>query len=131
MGDLGSTVASSGCRCLTSGCSRRHRRYPPGENQGPWLAAATGLAGYDPAAGRFGFLPAGVDWVLLAALVAYSGCGGITNVTLSNWARDRGYGMGERAGYIPAAVGGARVHLAHSGFMLPIDAANLRRYRGW
>ena len=69
--------------------------------------------------------------MLLAALVAYSGCGGITNVTLSNWARDRGYGMGERAGYIPAAVGGARVHLAHSGFMLPIDAANLRRDRGW
>jgi hypothetical protein len=69
--------------------------------------------------------------VLLAALVAYSGCGGITNVTLSNWARDRGYGMGQRVGYIPAAVGGTRVQLAHSGFMFPTDAVNLRRYRGW
>jgi hypothetical protein len=98
---------------------------------GTWLAGATGLVGFDPARGTFSFLPAGVDWVLLAALVAYSGCGGITNVTLSNWARDRGYGMGQRVGYIPAAVGGTRVQLAHSGFMFPTDAVNLRRYRGW
>jgi hypothetical protein len=98
---------------------------------GTWLAGATGLVGFDPARGTFSFLPAGVDWVLLAALVAYSGCGGITNVTLSNWARDRGYGMGQRVGYIPAAVGGTRVQLAHSGFMFPTDAVNLRRYHGW
>ena len=96
-----------------------------------WLAATTGLAGFDPASRTFTFLPAGVDFVLLAALVAYSGCGGITNVTLSNWARDRGYGMGERVGYIPAAVGGAKVQLAHTGFLFPCTAQNLSRYRGW
>jgi len=96
-----------------------------------WLAAAGGAAGVDVDTGSFQPIPAGVDWVLLAALVAYSGCGGIANVTLSNWARDRGYGMGERVGYIPAVVGGQKVHLAHSGFMFPADAENLRRYRGW
>jgi hypothetical protein len=96
-----------------------------------WVAAAGGMAGFDPAAGRFSFLPAGVDWVLLAALVAYSGCGGITNITLSNWARDRGYGMGERVGYIPSAVGGQKVNLAHSGFMFPPSDANARCWRGW
>ena len=98
---------------------------------GTWLAGATGLVGFDPARGSFSFLPPGVDFVLLASLVAYSGCGGITNVTLSNWARDRGYGMGQRVGYIPAAVGGSRVHLAHAGYMFPTDAGNLARYRGW
>jgi len=96
-----------------------------------WISAAGGLAGIDTRTGSFGFLPAGVDWVLLAALVAYSGCGGITNMALSNWARDRGYGMGERVGYIPAAVGGKKVNLAHSGFMFPPDRENLERYRGW
>ena len=96
-----------------------------------WTAALGGLVGVDTRTGGFAPIPAGVDWILLAALVAYSGCGGITNVTLSNWARDRGYGMGERVGYIPAAVGGTKVHLAHSGFMFPPDAANLQRYRGW
>lgn len=96
-----------------------------------WLAAAGGTAGIDVGTGEFEPIPSGVDWVLLAALVAYSGCGGIANVTLSNWARDRGYGMGERVGYIPAVVGGQKVHLAHSGFIFPADAENLRRYRGW
>jgi hypothetical protein len=53
------------------------------------------------------------------------------NVTLSNWARDKGYGMGERAGYIPAAVGGHKVHLAHSGFTFSPDPEAMRRWSGW
>jgi len=98
---------------------------------GTWLSAATGLAGFDKPSGTFIFMPAGMDFVLLASLVAYSGCGGITNITLSNWARDRGYGMGERVGYIPAAVGGQKVNLAHTGFIFQPDAANMQRWRGW
>ena len=50
---------------------------------------------------------------------------------LSNWARDRGYGMGERAGYISGAVGGQHVALAHTGFMFDGDAEGMRRWRGW
>ena len=96
-----------------------------------WTAAAAGLIGFDPARGSFDWLPAGVDPVLLASLVAYAGAGGLANVTLSNWARDRGYGMGERIGYIPAAVGGHRVPLAHSGFIFTPDPANMQRWRGW
>jgi len=41
-------------------------------------------------------MPVGMDFFLLGALVAYSGCGGIGNLSLSNYARDKGYGMGER-----------------------------------
>ena len=96
-----------------------------------WVSAAGGLVAFDTADGRFSLVPTGVDWILLAALIAYSGAGGITNVTLSNWARDRGYGMGERVGYIPAAVGGQKVNLAHSGFMFAPTEANVRRWHGW
>jgi len=53
------------------------------------------------------------------------------NLTLSNWARDKGYGMGERAGYIPAAIGGKRINLAHSGFIFTPDEEGMRRWRGW
>jgi hypothetical protein len=98
---------------------------------GTWLSGATGLAGFDRPSGTFMFMPGGMDFVLLASLVAYSGCGGITNITLSNWARDRGYGMGERVGYIPAAVGGQKVNLAHTGFIFNPDAANMTRWQGW
>src|SRR5262249_35830231 len=58
-----------------------------------WLGALAGLAGFDTAHGAFSFIPAGVDFFLLAALAGYSGAGGAVNITLSNWARDKGYGM--------------------------------------
>ena len=78
-------------------------------------------------AARFDFMPAGADFFLLGALVAYSGAGGVGNLTLSNWARDKGYGMGARAGYIPAAVGGKkgepRAHRLH------VRARRRRRWR--
>jgi hypothetical protein len=98
---------------------------------GVWISAAGGMIGFDLDRRAFTPIPAGMDFVLLAALVGYAGSGGITNITLSNWARDRGYGMAERAGYIPAAVGGKKVHLAHSGFMFEPTDANMARWRGW
>jgi hypothetical protein len=99
--------------------------------RGTWGAAAAGLVGFDVTTGGFNFLPRDADFFLLAAFVAYSGCGGMLNITLSNWARDKGYGMGQRVGYIPAAVGGERVTLAPSGFMFEPGAEASRRWRGW
>jgi hypothetical protein len=96
-----------------------------------WVQGVVALTGFDTMSGRFNWLPPGVDLVLLAALVAYSGAGGMANLVLSNWARDKGYGMGERAGYIPAAVGGSRVELAHTGFTFEPGDEAMRRWRGW
>ncbi len=96
-----------------------------------WLAALTGFAGLNPVDGSFSFLPDDVDILLLGALVGYSGGGGVLNLTLSNWARDKGYGMGSRVGHIAGAVGGERTPLADTGFMFEPDAANLARWRGW
>jgi len=101
---------------------------------GTWLAGVLGFAGYDPVASRFDFLPADADYFLLAALVAYSGTGGVGNLTLTNWARDKGYGMSSRTGYIPAAVGGHKVELASSGFMFTpgtVGSEAMARWRGW
>jgi hypothetical protein len=95
-----------------------------------WLAAGAGFSGFDLVQRRFDFFPAGADLVLLGALVAYSGAGGVANLVLGNWARDRGYGMGERAGYIPAAAG-PKVHLAHVGFTFAPSADAMERWRGW
>lgn len=96
-----------------------------------WLSAITGFVGYDLPSRSFDFLPIGVDFILLGALLGYAGGGGVANITLANWARDKGYGMGQRAGYIPAAVGGRKVNLAHSGFTFTPDAAAMARWRGW
>jgi hypothetical protein len=96
-----------------------------------WLAGVLGLTGFDLTRGTFDLIPVDTDLFLLGALVAYSGAGGVTNIVLSNWARDRGYGMGERAGYIPSAIGGTKVALAHNGFMFDGDAEGMKRWRGW
>jgi len=98
---------------------------------GTWLGAAAGFAGFDAARGEFVLLPRGADLFLLGALAGYSGCGGVGNIVLTNWARDKGYGMGERAGYIPAAVGGRKVQLAHSGFIFKPEGEAMGRWRGW
>ena len=96
-----------------------------------WLAGVAGLGGFDPALGTLTYLPEGTDFFLLSALAAYSGCGGCTSIALANWARDKGYGMGARAGYIPAAVGGHKVHLAHTGFIFTPSAEASARWHGW
>jgi hypothetical protein len=114
--------------CILGGFLVLAVRFVPGAT---WLAAGTGLAGFDGPNARFDFFPAGTDFVLIGALVAYSGAGGVTNIILSNWARDRGYGMGERTGYIPAAVGGKKVNLAHTGYIFPDGDDAMARWRGW
>ncbi len=96
-----------------------------------WAAAAAGLLGFDLATATFRFVPAGADFFLLGAFAAYCGAGGVSNITLSNWARDKGYGMGQLAGYIPAAVGGKRVHLAHTGFIFTPTSESMAHWRGW
>jgi len=98
---------------------------------GTWAAGVLGLSGFDLTRGTFDFFPVGADLFLLGALVAYSGAGGVTNIVLSNWARDRGYGMSERVGYIPCAVGGQKVNLAHNGFIFDGTPEEMRRWRGW
>ena len=92
----------------------------------------SGFIGFDTRTGVVQF-PArrNVDFLLLGALVGYSGGGGVLNITLSNWARDKGYGMGSRVGHIGGVVGGERSQLADTGFMFEPDAANMSRWRGW
>ena len=96
-----------------------------------WVAGVAGFGGFDVKTGSFQLVPAGADFFLLGAFAAYAGGGGVANLTLSNWARDKGYGMSSIVGFIPAAVGGKKVALAHSGSTFVPDAEALSRWRGW
>ncbi len=96
-----------------------------------WLGALFGLVGYDLELRAFSFVPKGADWFLLGAFAAYSGAGGVTNLMLTNWARDKGFGMGQVVGYIPAAIGGHRRKLAYAGSTFSITPKNMERWNGW
>lgn len=80
---------------------------------------------------RFGEMPSGVDWLLLASLAATAGSGGIGNLTITNWVRDKGMGMGGRVGAIPSAVGGKNIDLSHNGKVFALSPDNLGRWRTW
>jgi hypothetical protein len=91
---------------------------------GHWLATFQGFF-------QFGYWPPGIDIVLLTTLAATAGSGGIGNIAISNWARDKGFGMGAAVGAIPGALGGRHINLSHVGKVFEINSENLRRWRVW
>ena len=91
---------------------------------GVWGTVITGFV-------SFGVIPAGVDWFLLASFAAYAGAGGVGNATLTNWIRDKGFGMGSVVGFIPALVGGQRIALSHEGKVFEVNEENLARWKEW
>jgi hypothetical protein len=80
---------------------------------------------------EFGRIPAGTDMLLLAAMAASAGSGGIGNLAITNWIRDKGMGMGGRVGAIPSAVGSHKMQLSHVGKVFPLTLENMRRWRVW
>lgn len=96
-----------------------------------WASVLLGLIGFDTRTRAFDLFPAGADWFLIGAFAAYSGAGGMVNLMIASWARDKGYGMGRIVGFIPAAIGGQKVRLAHSGSVFKITPENLARWREW
>ena len=90
-----------------------------------WLATLKGFLGLAPA-GR-----AKIDWGLLGALAATAGSGGVGNLTITNWIRDKGFGMGSLTGAIPSAVGSRQVKLSHSGKIFRVNEQSLSRWKTW
>jgi hypothetical protein len=92
---------------------------------GKWVEGIVGFF-------RFGNIPKGADWFLLAAFAGYSGAGGMLNTSITNWLRDKGFGMGGRVGFIPALVGGRKVTLSHEGVVFDTkNPTNMARWRAW
>ena len=80
---------------------------------------------------QFGSLPEEMDIVLIALFAATAGSGGTGNLAISNWFRDKGFGMGGRVGAIGGALRGDGVTLAGVGKVFPTNETNLRRWRSW
>lgn len=93
---------------------------------GTWVKVWSGFLGLGGSP-----VPQGGDWILLASFAAYAGMGGIANGTITNWMRDKGWGMASTAGYIPAIIGGHKVHLSRVGNVFQINQENLVRFNTW
>lgn len=76
-------------------------------------------------------LPENVDVMMLALFAATAGSGGIGNLAISNWVRDKGFGMGRYMGGFGGLFASDHMELESTGTIFPINAENLRRWRDW
>jgi hypothetical protein len=72
-----------------------------------------------------------LDWAMVVAFIGIAGAGGLSNTLFSNYARDKGWGMGKLVGAIPSAIGGRTIGLSHIGCAFIPTGANLERWHGW
>ena len=72
-------------------------------------------------------IPKNMDIVLLALFAATAGSGGLRNLAISNWFRDKGFGMGAHVGGIRNVLAGTDDGLKPVGVTFPITGDNLRR----
>jgi hypothetical protein len=79
---------------------------------------------------RHGHLPP-LDWATIVAFIGIAGAGGLSNTLFSNYARDKGWGMGARVGAIPSAVGGRTIGLSHTGCTFPPGGESPERWARW
>jgi hypothetical protein len=81
---------------------------------------------------EFGQIPDGITFTMLLSAIGAAGAGGVHNLVLSNWIRDKRYGMGAHVprlvspitGQEEAAGGGDR-------YEFPLDEMSLSRWNLW
>ncbi|MBL8864638.1 MAG: Nramp family divalent metal transporter [Planctomycetia bacterium] len=76
-------------------------------------------------------IPANMDILLLGVFAATAGSGGLGNLVVSNWVRDKGWGMAASVGSIGGAFSGEKTALAPVGSVFPPTTENLRKWKVW
>ena len=75
--------------------------------------------------------PEGVDATDLGAVAGFAAMASGLNYVFMNYYRDKGYGMGSRAGYIPSLLGGEKHEVAVVGTTFRDTPENAARWRRW
>lgn len=79
----------------------------------------------------FGYIPENVDWHKLLGAIVFAGAGGMLNLCVSLWYRDKQAGMGHYVGRITNPVSGRAEAVAVTGFKFAETKENLSRWKGW
>jgi hypothetical protein len=75
--------------------------------------------------------PEGVDATSIGAVAGFAAMASGLNYVFMNYYRDKGYGMGSKAGYIPALLGGEKHEVAAVGTTFRETPENTARWRRW
>jgi hypothetical protein len=89
-----------------------------------WLDGLEGL--FRPA-----LPPEGTEAIDIGAVAGFAAMASGLNYVFMNYYRDKGYGMGSRAGFIPGLIGGERREVAAIGTTFRETPENAARWRRW
>jgi hypothetical protein len=79
----------------------------------------------------FGQVPAGITFTMLLSAIGAAGAGGVHNLVLSNWIRDKRYGMGVHVPRLVSPITGQEEASGAARYTFPQDEPNLARWRTW
>lgn len=80
----------------------------------------------------FGVIPPGVDINVLLGAIVFAGAGGMLNLAVSLWYRDKQIGMGKYIGRIVNPITGRNEAVAATGYTFDEeDPENMKHWRGW
>ncbi|MFI5841602.1 Nramp family divalent metal transporter [Catenuloplanes sp. NPDC051500] len=95
------------------------------------ISLSTWGSGARAAVVEFGQIPPEITFVLLLSAIGAAGAGGVHNLVLSNWIRDKGYGMGAHVPRLVSPITGRVEAAGTDRFDLDVGADNLARWKIW
>jgi hypothetical protein len=79
----------------------------------------------------FGRIPDGLTFAMMLGAIGAAGAGGVHNLVISNWIRDKGYGMGAHVPRLVSPITGQEEAAGADFYTFPTDEANLARWQVW
>jgi len=80
---------------------------------------------------NFGWTPAGIDPNMLLGAIVFAGAGGMLNLCVSLWYRDKQFGMGKYVPRITNPITGKPQAATATGYQVKINKHNLARWKEW
>ncbi len=95
------------------------------------ISASSWGEGAEETVTSFGQIPDGITFTMLLSAIGAAGAGGVHNLVLSNWIRDKGYGMGAHVPRLVSPITGREQAAGADRYAFPEDEPNLARWRLW
>lgn len=76
-------------------------------------------------------IPSDINLPVLLGAIVFAGAGGLLNLCVSLWYRDKSIGMGKYVGRIINPITGRTESVSFKGYSFPIDSGNMSRWRAW
>ena len=95
------------------------------------ISLSTWAEGARSAVVEFGRIPPEITFVLLLSAIGAAGAGGVHNLVLSNWIRDKRYGMGAHVPRLISPITGRSEPSGADRLVLSESPENLARWQVW